>query len=238
MRSKLRLLLPRFNSALAAATPLVKVEHSGGAQSKTLIIFMPGIDDLADDFERRGIIGEMRSQGVTADAIAVDAHYGYYADEVIFERLSDDIIAWAHDVGYETIWLAGISLGGFGSALYAAHHTSHIDGLILFAPYLGNDAFIREIANAGGLKNWEPGAIAARDYQRTLWAWFKNHLASNQPELPVYLGYGTGDRFARANALLAESLDPQHVFAITGGHDWRTWKKLWRMFLETWKKKL
>lgn len=238
MRSKLRMLMPRFNSFLAAATPLVKMEYPGGAHSKTLIIFMPGMDDLAEDFERRGIIDELRSQGVTADAIAVDAHFGYYAEQVIFERMSDDVIAWAHVVGYESIWLAGISLGGFGAALYAAHHASHINGLVLFAPYLGNDTIIQEIADAGGMKKWDPGAIPDGDYQRTLWAWFKHHLASDKPDLPVYLGYGTGDRFARANTLLSEGLDPEHVFAITGGHDWRTWKKLWRLFLESWKRKL
>ncbi|MGZ3240996.1 MAG: serine aminopeptidase domain-containing protein [Burkholderiaceae bacterium] len=230
--------MPRFNSFLAPVTPLVKMEYPGFAQSKTLIIFMPGIDDLAEDFERRGIIDELRSQGVTADAIAVDTHFGYYAEQVIFERMSDDVIAWAHVVGYESIWLAGISLGGFGAALYAAHHASHINGLILFAPYLGNDAIIQEIANAGGMKKWNPGEISERDYQRTLWTWFKNHLATDKPELPVYLGYGTGDKFARANTLLSEGLDPKHVFAIKGGHDWQTWKKLWRMFLEEWKRKL
>src|SRR5687767_2362347 len=90
--ARLTILLPRFGALRATPTPLVKMEYPGGTQSKTLIIFLPGIDDLAEDFERRGVIDDMRRLGVTADAVAVDAHYGYYAERAIFERVTDDVI--------------------------------------------------------------------------------------------------------------------------------------------------
>jgi pimeloyl-ACP methyl ester carboxylesterase len=229
--AKLALFSPRFSPLLAAHEPLLKMEYVGGKQSRTLIILLPGIGDVAEDFERRGFIDDLRHQGIAADVVAVDAHYGYYAARVIHERMTDDVIASAHAAGYEQIWLAGISLGGFGAASYAARHSSKITGLLLFAPYLGSQAVIKEIANAGGIEQWEPGSVSEGDYQRALWTWFKHHFANGDPALQIYLGYGTRDMFARANALLADVLPRDRVFLIPGGHDWRTWKKIWRMFL-------
>lgn len=236
VRARLTLAFPRSNLLLATPTPLFTMEYSGGMQSKTLIIFLPGIDDLAEDFERRGVIEDMRRQGIVADAVAIDAHYGYYAEKAIFERITDDVITRARAAGYEDIWLAGVSLGGFGAAMYAARHPSHIQGLMLFAPYLGNNALIKEIIDAGGIKSWQPGEIANGNYQRALWAWLKDYLEKDIPALPIYIGYGLNDKFAPANALVAENLPQDRVFAIAGGHDWRTWKKIWQSFLQTWKK--
>ncbi len=48
----------------------------------------------------------------------------------------------------------------------------------------------------------------------------------------IYLGYGTDDAFAGANALLANALPQERVFREKGGHDWPVWKKLWTDFLE------
>jgi pimeloyl-ACP methyl ester carboxylesterase len=233
--AKLALLSSRFHPLLQPSVPLVKMEYRGATQSKNLIIFLPGIDDVAEDFERRGFIDDMRRHGIGADAIAVDAHYGYYASRAIHTRITDDIIASAYETGYERIWLAGVSLGGFGAASYAARHTSHIAGLLLLAPYLGGRELVGEIACAGGIRQWEPGVVREGDYQRALWTSFKQGFASNQAELPIYLGYGKRDMFEQANTLVADVLPPQQVFAIPGGHDWRTWKQLWQMFLENWK---
>jgi pimeloyl-ACP methyl ester carboxylesterase len=229
--AKMALVSPKFLPLLATPAPLMKMEYRGSTQSKTLIIFLPGIGDLAEDFERRGFIDDMRRHGIAADAVAIDAHYGYYAARVIHERMTDDVIASARAAGYEQIWLAGVSLGGFGAASYASRHPSHITGLVLLAPYLGGAALIGEIASAGGMKNWEPGNVSEGDYQRALWIWFKHHFANDTPALRIYLGCGTRDMFVRANALLAEVLPQEQVFLIPGGHDWRIWKKIWQKFL-------
>ncbi len=151
--------------------------------------------------------------------------------------MTDDIIESAHATGYKEIWLVGISLGGFGAAAYAARHGSRLTGIVLFAPYLGDKSLIMEIANAGGVRKWEPGHVAQTDVQRTLWAWFKQHLCDTpdrDPPLAVYIGYGESDAFARANGMLADLLPPDRVFAIPGRHNWRTWKRLWRLFLTHW----
>lgn len=235
VQAKLSLLAPKFGT-LATAVPLMKLEYAGGKNNRTLVIFLPGIDDLAEDFERRGFIHEMRREGVAADAVAIDAHYGYYAKKLIFERITDDIIASAHVTGYEEIWLVGVSLGGFGAASYASRHVSRVSGIVLLAPYLGDKPLIREIAEAGGLQQWEPGHVSPSEYQRSLWAWIKHHVSAREPALPIYIGYGTEDKFAPANALLADVLPHERVFAIPGRHDWHTWKKIWRMFLVEWRR--
>lgn len=233
--SKLALLHPPFGRRLATPTPLLKIEYPASRQSKTLFVFLPGIDDLAEDFERRGIIDEMRNQAVDANAMAVDAHYGYYAREEIFERITDDVILSANTAGYEEIWIAGISLGGFGAALYAAHHPERVSGLMLMAPYLGRKELIDEIVRAGGVRKWNPGFIPKGDHERFLWAWIKRRLSGATFGLPICLGYGRSDRFADANQLLASVLPQECVIVLDGGHDWRTWKRIWAIVLNLWK---
>ena len=44
-------------------------------------------------------------------------------------------------------------------------------------------------------------------------------------------GYGENDQFASANRLLAPVLPRERVFTTGGGHDWRTWRRLWEMFI-------
>jgi pimeloyl-ACP methyl ester carboxylesterase len=228
---------PRLRFLLPVATPLMTLEYSGGGQSKTLIVFLPGIDDVAEDFEARGFISDLRARGITADAIAVDLHYGYFAEKKVFERLSE-VVEAAYAADYEEIWLAGISLGGFGAALYVSRAAHRIAGVLLLSPYLGNDALIEEIADAGGIGKWQPGELVEGQYQRALWAWFKHHFAVTNPKLKMHIGYGENDRFARANGLLAEKIPCSHVYAIAGSHDWRTWKTIWQTFLLNWESRL
>ena len=232
LRARLSLLRPGSNSLLGDAGPLLKVEYRGRVDSKALVVFLPGIGDLAEDFERRGFIRDLHHHGVAADAIAVDAHFGYYATRALFERITEDVLAAAHEAGYHDIWLVGVSLGGFGAACYAAHHHARISGLVLMAPYLGEKSLAREIEEAGGMTGWNADPAASHDFPRVLWQWLKQHLAHNESRPSIYLGYGTGDKFAKENSLLAASLPPDRVFAIPGGHDWRTWRKIWRMVLE------
>ena len=104
-------------------------------------------------------------------------------------------------------------------------------GLMLLAPFLGEEAIAREITSAGGLKTWEPGEVAEDDYQRKLWQWVRRYALEGSGSPIVYLGYGEQDSFAPANQLLAEALPKERVLTTTGGHDWHTWKRLWDGFL-------
>jgi len=148
---------------------------------------------FAEDFENRGFIEALRQRPLRADAMAVDAHYGYYGRRTLRERLAQDVVLPARS-RYREVWLVGISVGG----------PDHIARALLLAPYLGET-------------EW-------------MWRWIRD-----QPAHPrLYLGYGSRDRFAAANALFAGYLPPEHVLTAPGGHDWRTWRRLWQDFLSMW----
>lgn len=224
---RLALLHPRGVDLLPAAqAPMPRHEYAGDGSGQDLIICLPGIGDVGLDFEAHGFV-EAAKRGVPgSDLLAVDAHLGYYLRGEFHERLTQDVIEPGRR-GYQRLWLAGISLGGFGALSYAERHLGQIDGLILFAPYLGEPTLVGEIARAGGLAHWEPGEVAPGDHGRRVWRWLKQERASAPPRLPIYLGYGARDKFAPAHRLLAKVLSPEQVFMMPGGHDWLTWKQLW-----------
>ncbi len=85
--------------------------------------------------------------------------------------------------GCRSIWLAGISLGGFLALDYAATHPDRWDGLCLLAPYLGNRMLIAEIAAAPGLAAWQPGPLAQSDEERRIWRFIQAQRA--RAEAPV-----------------------------------------------------
>jgi len=186
------------------------------------------------DFEARGFIDAVVASGLPADAIAVDAHYGYYARRSVIDRLAHDVVLPARQRGYRDIWLVGISMGGMGAISYAVHHAQQVTRVVLLGAYLGDTKLIRAIVQAQSVAPWRTEGGTTADHVRRLWHWISRY-DSEQASLPkLYVGYGTRDRFAKASALLATHLPPEHVLAIPGGHDWRTWKRLWDEFLASW----
>ncbi len=69
-----------------------------------------------------------------------------------------DVVLPARAAGYDTIWLAGTSLGGIGALLYLRDHPDDLAGVLALAPYLGEEGVIREIERAGGPASWQPPA--------------------------------------------------------------------------------
>lgn len=198
----------------------------------SLVVLLPGLADHMEDYEARGFIASARREGIAADMVAVDAHYGYYANRTILDRLHQDVIGPAKAWGYRHIWLVAISLGGLGSLLYASRFSGEITGLVLLAPFLGEAFVISEIAQAGGIREWSQSRIAETDYQRTLWRWLKQYETGAAGLPALYLGYGDRDRFALAHRLLAEILPSERVLVTRGRHNWPTWKRLWERFLK------
>ncbi|HXU46864.1 MAG TPA: alpha/beta hydrolase, partial [Thermoanaerobaculia bacterium] len=159
---------------------------------------------------------------------------GYYREASIIDRLHDDVIAPARARGVETIWLAGISLGGLGASLYARDRPGEIDGLALIAPYLGEDEILEEIEKAGGPRAWHPEAALAGEDVHRLWIWFQGYAGSAGPTAAhptLLLAFGEGDRLRRGQRLLARLLPPERVVTARGGHFWATWRRLWDLLL-------
>lgn len=200
-----------------------------GGDSQCLIVLLPGRRDSPEDFVRHDFSGIAARAGAHADLVAVDAHMGYYYRKTIVDRLREDVIAPARK-RYDRIWLAGISLGGTGSILYTDEHPGDVDGIVLLAPFLGEKEVIDEVAAAGGLRGWKaPESLGPDDFQRRMWSWLKR----SEGKVPLYLGFGTRDGFARANGLLGDALPPERVFTVDGGHDWKAWRSLWEKVVAT-----
>ncbi len=206
-----------------------------GEPSRCLVVFLPGQRDRLGAFDRHGFPKIIREEGLSADMVEVDLHRGYYENESMVMRLNEDVIAPARASGYRQIWLVGISMGGFGALAYAKAHPREVAGLLLLAPFLGEEQTVAEIA-AVGLRQWVPGERrGVEDYTRRLWQWLKGYTepgaVGGLP--PIYLGYGTGDDLALSNSLLAGVLPPGQVVTAEGEHTWSVWKVLWRKLLRS-----
>ena len=193
--------------------------------NRSLIVMLPGMGDRADTFQTTGFLDG--GDQWDFDVLAVDAHFGYYRERILIPRLHQDVIVPAIANGYENIWLLGISMGGFGSLLYADQHPENVSGIILLAPFLGEPEIAESIEAEGGLASWSPDdAEGLQDYEIGIWSWLK-HASNDSNNARVILGYGRSDRMASSYGPLIDALDPDQVYQIDGGHKWTTWAPLW-----------
>lgn len=205
----------------------------GNQRADTLFILLPGMGSRAKDFVANGFMKELEQSGIQADAVLVDAYLGYYLNRTIIVRLHEDVVLPALERGYRHLWMVGISMGGFGTVLYVREHPQVLKGVILLAPFLGEDKIVREIKEAGGLLHWKPKVPPTEEhYQEMLWHWLKNYAAPDHSLPKLLLGFGEQDPFVQANSLLAGILPPDQVFILPGRHDWPTWNRLFALMLQ------
>ena len=194
------------------------------SRQDSLVIMLPGGGDRAEIFIRKGFQEAGERYGF--DTVAVDAHFGYYRERSLLPRLHEDIVLPAREAGYANIWLLGISMGGYGSLLYAAEHPDQVDGLILLAPFLGDQDSIDEITANGGLGKWTGAGSQLEDYEIATWSWIRS--ATHGPDTtPIVLGYGLSDGMAQGYRVLVDAMLPSRVYTREGGHKWTTWSPLW-----------
>ena len=146
------------------------------------------------------------------DLSFVDLELRYLGDDAAQQQLRTEVVLPVRKLGV-SVWLAGVSLGGFNALDYAAAFAGDLDGVCLLAPYLGNRMLTAEIAAAPGLDAWTPGELAEADAERRIWRYLKTRVADSPP---LYLGFGHDDRFAAAHKLLAAALPPASVDASSG----------------------
>jgi pimeloyl-ACP methyl ester carboxylesterase len=224
-------LLPRRSEV---PMPQLHDAAASGARADTLVVMLPGRFDQPQDFVREGLVADLRRQRPDVDLRLVDAHLGYYLDRSVLERLRQDVIGPARAQGYRQVWLAGISLGGFGALGYAARHGQEadagVDGVLAIAPYLGSDAVLAAMAAAGGPQRWlaSPARLSAIDLEQDVWQWLAEPPLDSPP---VFLGFGWGDRMGQAHRLAASLLPAGRVMPVEGGHDWAPWRAVWRQWL-------
>jgi len=220
-----------------APVPMRSVAYAQPARpASCLVVFLPGLGDAAEDFERLGFVAEVRRRALSVDMIAANATLGYYARGTFPDRLATDVIAPARARGYQQLWLIGMSMGGLGTVYYARTHAADVTGLLALAPYLGDRELIEEIHEHGGLASWQAPprveALGEDNYQREIWRWLQAVTRGQERGPRLYLGYGMSDKLARSDELLADALPEDHVFVTGGAHDWKTWKRLLGEFLD------
>jgi pimeloyl-ACP methyl ester carboxylesterase len=209
-------------------------------RSARLVILLPGLHSRGEDFERKGFVSLAREAGIDADLAAVDLHYGYYKRGIFQQRLWEDVLLPAKAAGYGEIWVVGISMGGSGALGLASRHADSLRGIVLLSPFLGPPQLAEEIGGAGGLARWSPEKPGVSDpfeaFFRSLWGWLKDAASPEWRGPPVYLGFGREDRMAPSLEVLAAALPPDRVLRLPGGHDWKTWRSLWKDLLsrEVW----
>jgi pimeloyl-ACP methyl ester carboxylesterase len=200
-----------------------------------LLVLLPGIGDGPDDFERNGFLRDVAAQASHCEVVLVDAHLMFYLSQTMTERIAVDVLHQARRHGYRSVWLVGISLGGYGAILTARAHPDLVDGVVLIAPMLGvpprEDGVAQEIMDAGGLHRWpglSPWLPAPRHHfrePRLVWDWLRNATLT-RPETLV-LAFGEDDHIGARHRLLAGAMHPSRVFAAPGAHEWKTWRRLW-----------
>ncbi len=194
--------------------------------AQRLVVVLPGRADDLGALQRSGIAAAIQSAWPDADVILAALTLPYYRAGEAPQRLRREILQPARAHGYRAVWLAGASMGGMGTLLYDATYPGELDGLVLFAPYLGDEALLREIRDAGGAARWQPGApqpINADTWQRELWRHVQTWTSKPEQAQRVWLTYGDTDRLREAMPLLEAVLPPAQVLRREGGHAWSVW---------------
>ncbi len=198
---------------------------------RVLLVFLPGAGDTPADLVREGFVEQVRQRGLAADVVVPDLHVRYYTGLTFEQRLMADVIGPARAKGYQQIWLAGISLGGFGSLMVSRLNPGMVDGVIALAPFIASNSVLDEVRQAGGLARWREPVVEG-DWQRDLLRWLQGYGDPSQRRPALYIGYGTEDGFSEFNAAVGALLPKAHVRSAPGGHDWGPWKQLWGEFLD------
>lgn len=206
---------------------LPTIEQRCGAP--TLLILLPGAYMTAADFVQAGFFEAVARRHLALDLVAVDLDLASISSGTALPAVQTQIIAAARQQGYANIWLGGISLGGLLALCHNADTPGSIDGLCLLAPYPGSRLTTNAIARAGGLAVWQASAEELGDPEFRAWQWLQKPPA----DFPVFIGYGTADRFAAGMAQIAACFPNNARCTIPGGHDWPVWQVLWEHFLDS-----
>ena len=202
-----------------------------GVAASRLMVVIAGANQQPADLRSAGFLTAIRDRHLDIDVALLAPRPAHLLDRSALAALHHEIMRPARSSGRVTVWLAGISWGGFLALLYAADHSQEVDGICLLSPYLGSRMITSEILGFPSLMDWSAGVPDTHDVlaeERRIW----RYLAERRAYPPVirYLGFGVEDRFVTAQRLLAGQLPPQVVDVVAGGHDETVWRTLWDRF--------
>ena len=74
-----------------ASEPMPAERFDSGGQASGLIVFLPGFADGPQDYVENGFIEAVRDANPAFDVVAANAHFGYYRNYSVIQRLHEDI---------------------------------------------------------------------------------------------------------------------------------------------------
>lgn len=209
-----------------ATRPIAQRLVAAPVHAQRLVVVLPGRRDDLERLGRSGVVEAIQDVWPDADVLLAELSLDYYVARVATQRLHEEVIEPARVRPYQAIWIVGASLGGTGALAYARDYPGVVDGLVLLAPYLGENEILREISEAGGVTAWNPDAgtgAADAEWQRELWRYLKTWSQDASRAQYVWLVYGDRDRLRSSMPLLSALLPADHVLIRRGGHRWRVW---------------
>lgn len=197
-----------------------------GVPSEALVV-LPGMGTDAADMRDERIDQAIHQAWPAADVLLTSATFAYYSHGVLVPRLASEVMGPVQ-ARYKKVYLAGASMGGMGALLYEHAHPGEVDGLVLFAPFLGSGDLLDEIREAGGVRAWNPGAVPEKvdgdNYQREMWRTIKSWSEDPRKAQRIWLVCGKDDRLLEAARLAATALPAGHYLEVEGGHRWSVWR--------------
>lgn len=162
----------------------------------------------------------MPSDGMWGDGSGYVTHRDLDAEAWIMDEVPEIARAVATNVQTERIYLAGLSMGGFGALRLGAKYAARIAGISAHSP-------VTCLADLSQYVQDSPRdyfAAGRRDADILYW------MRRNRAELPpIRFDCGTEDALMGSNRALHAALEKAripHVYEeLAGGHDWPYWQK-------------
>lgn len=196
-------------------------------ETEIVIVMVPGALMSPQDFLAAGFAEHLAQHWPQAALVTASIDVNQLDSDACVATLHDQLLAITAAHPQHRLVLGGISLGAAVSMHYARRHAAQIQGLCLLAPYPGSRIITQAIRAAGGPARWQPTEAQAQDAEFLLWQW----MIQGHGEHPIYLGYGTNDRFADGHALMAQAMPAAIRHTVAGEHDWPAWQSLWQDFV-------
>ena len=200
-----------------------------GQRAAALMIMLPGALQDSEEFRRTGFVGILRHRYPDIDVALVDPSLQFIGDaldETTVKALHEAVVLPARE-HYRSIWMMGISLGGFLALSHAVCYPDRLDGLCLLSPYPGTRMNVEDADSDGKLPHFSTDE-AMPDMERRIWHWLRHR---DRRASALWLGYGAQDRFADGLRRMQQWMPQECVEVIEGRHDWNTWHRLWSSFV-------
>lgn len=207
--------------------PIPSVFYPAPQQAQRTVVMLPGIADNLEALQKRHVASLIQKSWPDADVVLTGLTLPFYKQGRTAQRLHDEVITRYRKPG-QSLWLAGISLGGMGALLYDRQFPDDAAGMLLMSPYLGDNAIRERIRDAGGLAHWNAGPrqqIDSDNFQHQLWRYLQQWRNRPQRTNTVWLAYGADERFRKPIELITPMLSPDHVIMLPGRHNWKLWNR-------------